>query len=771
MANLAHSFSFDADSGTFTIRAGDDLLLSGASVQVLLADRNLDSVFLPATGIEARDEQCPGLGSGRSQTIRFADDTGLTMSFEAFVPLDGHAAVLRVALQNGSSEAVHVDELRPLVVEGQAGDCQLGMPSSEWAILREGGHSWAPSGVRSLTDEDYHVGGTEPGGFTSHRLAMLVAGEIDRGLLLAWLQELRLSGRVIVARQGDSAAVQAIASADGILLGPGETLTSEPLLVAFTASPLASLEHYGDLFAERMASRMPPPRAKGPSDAGTGAMPSMTGWATWYTNRDISDAMIRENLRRYADEADRWRLDAWIIDDGWQSVAGDWLMVNEEKFPRGMKLVADGIRSAGLKPGLWIAPFMVSEASILAREHVDWLLKDDRGEVVTAFAFSEESHWRGRQFVLDVTHPEAADHVRQVVRTMVREWGYACVKADFLFAAALPGVRHDATLTRNEVMRKAMDLLRDEVGERFLMACGCPIGAAVGTADSCRTGTDVACLWHPPEADDDNPSTRNAIRNVVARYWQHGRFFLADPDALMVRELDTSLTRDEVQTLATVVAMSGGAMMWSDALGAVSAQRRLILDKVLPPWPEAARPVHLFRSERAQTLVWTFHRGEVSWRVVALLNLADRKADLPLNLTDVGCPRGIRHHVFELWRETYHGIVAHDQVTLTAVPPHGTRLLAVRPVTDGLDFLASSLHVTMDALLCRAEPKGLACDVHLESAWRRRGRLFFAAPPGYVVRTADGLLTERNDGCWSIEVDTSLTTEYHLEALHQQRLQ
>ena len=778
MPEVLHSFSFDAGGGTFCIRAGDDLVLSGASVQALLGDRNLTSVVLDASGIEARDGECPGLGPGRRQTVRFADDAGLAMAFEAFVPRDGRAVVLKVAISNGSSVPVRVDELQPLVLESEAGDLQLGMPSSEWVVLREGWHSGSPSGARSLADTDFDAASDErPAGFTGTLVAVLAARDTQRGLLLGWLDARRQFGHIVWGKRGDGAWLRAAAMADGVPLEPGATLESEPLLVRFTDDPLAALEDYGRLLARRMDSRVLDARAAPSADEAGAETPAkapsaVTGWASWHTGlgHTVSDAAIRDNLKRYAAEADRWRLDAWVIDDGWQSVAGDWLIVNDRKFPRGMKLAADGIRQAGLRPGLWVAPLLASEVSVLAREHVDWLLKDERGEVVTAFEFAEDSHWRGRQFVLDVTHPEAADHLRRVVRTIVRDWGFALVKADLLFVAALPGARHDPTVSRCQAVRRALEILRDEVGQRFLLAGGCPIGPAVGLADACRTGPETAPYWDKPELSAGAPAVRNAVRNSLARYWQHGRLFLADPGAVMVRRTDSDLTQAEVETLATVAAMSGGLVMWSDLLDAVSEDRRLILDKVLPVWPEAARPVHLLKNELTQTLVWTFERGRLRWHVVALVNLSDQTTDLSLRLTDAGCAPGAPHHVFELWREAYHGTVE-DEVTLPAVPPHGTRLLALRPVTGGLDFLASTLHVTMDALLCRVEPKGLACDVTLEASWRRGGRLFFGAPPGYVVRTSDGLLTERDDGCWSIEVDTSLTTEYHLEALHQRQLQ
>lgn len=433
MTEWRHSFIFDAESGTFAVRAGD-LGFSGASAQALVTDHALDSVFLDVADVRHEPAERPGLGPGTVETIRFEPEDDLSLALEAFTPQSGACVVLRLLLTNGQAAPLAVDELQPLVLEGEAGELALDASSDDWVMYREGWHSWAPSGVRRLGDDDYRVGGTLPGSIVSNRVAVIVARQTQRGVLLGYLAEKHLRGTFVVSRHG--AAIRASAEADGVALAPGAALATEPLMIRFTGAPLTALEHYGDLFAAAMGSRL--------TSRAAATLPAVSGWLSWYTNHQVSDQMLRENLARYTPEAARWKLDYWVIDDGWQSVAGDWLDVNTKKFPRGMKLVADGIRAAGLKPGLWIAPFMVSEASILAREHPDWLLKNAEGQPVVSFRMPEESHWRGRQFVLDVTHPDAAEYVRRVLRTIVREWGYAYIKTDFVFVTALRGVRPDA---------------------------------------------------------------------------------------------------------------------------------------------------------------------------------------------------------------------------------------------------------------------------------------------------------------------------------------
>ena len=44
-----------------------------------------------------------------------------------------------------------------------------------------------------------------------------------------------------------------------------------------------------------------------------------------------------------------------------------------------MKQVADEIKSAGYRPGIWSSPFIVHETASLCRKHPEWILKDKEG--------------------------------------------------------------------------------------------------------------------------------------------------------------------------------------------------------------------------------------------------------------------------------------------------------------------------------------------------------------------------------------------------------
>ena len=70
-----------------------------------------------------------------------------------------------------------------------------------------------------------------------------------------------------------------------------------------------------------------------------------------------------------------------------------------------------------------------------------------------------------------------------------------------------------------------------------------------------RIGPDVAPFWTNWISrwllrDRHGVATKNAVRNTLTRAFMHRRLWLNDPDCLMVRDGETALTLDEVQSLA-----------------------------------------------------------------------------------------------------------------------------------------------------------------------------------------------------------------------------
>ena len=276
-------------------------------------------------------------------------------------------------------------------------------------------------------------------------------------------------------------------------------------------------------------------------------------WCTWYQYfTQVAEADVLENLAAI----ERLSLDVGVVqlDDGYQAGIGDWLE-RSSRFTHPLADLASRIRDTGRRAGIWTAPLLVGERSQLAREHPDWLVSEaDAG-----------FNWGQRLIPLDVTHPDAAAYLRQVFRTLA-SWGFDFFKIDFLYAGAIPGRRHEI-IEPVTAYRAALRLIREAVGEQAtLLGCGAPLLPSIGMVEAMRISPDVALSVEPPGGDVSRPAQRSAVMAGRARAFQHARWWVNDPDCLIVRpEVESR------EAWAAHVEQYGGLRGSSDQLGALDA--------------------------------------------------------------------------------------------------------------------------------------------------------------------------------------------------------
>ena len=245
-------------------------------------------------------------------------------------------------------------------------------------------------------------------------------------------------------------------------------------------------------------------------------------WCSWYS---LYDTITENNLCQALHDLGNLPFDVFQIDDGWEIGPGDWEA--NAKFPSGMDGMAAQVKATGRKAGLWLAPLLVGKSSRLYREHPEWLLRSaDGGYVFAGFEFGEEL------YALDVTHPEAAEWLTNLIKK-ARSWGYDYLKLDFLYAGALPGMRHKE-VPREAAYRQALEIIRQAAEDAYLLVCGCPILPSLGLCDAMRVGADVAGLWDSKFYsyylyNQTAPSLKNAIRTTVHRLWLEPLVHI-DPD-------------------------------------------------------------------------------------------------------------------------------------------------------------------------------------------------------------------------------------------------
>lgn len=444
---------------------------------------------------------------------------------------------------------------RPLLSLG----LRFGAVTGVGRYLRNGYQSWDGSYFAAAgTIASDEPRGKEPDvGFAM--TALLPAGG-EGALVLGFERHDRFQTRFRFGGTAGTMTIDAETLLDGTGSGEGETL------LLFDGDGVeAQLRRWSGLLGS--SSPLPPRVPKG----------RITGWCSWYNlYAAINEPAILEHLSAAAAYRDTHNVPLHIfqIDDGFTPEMGDWLDVKAQ-FPRGMVPLLADIAAAGFTPGLWIAPFMVGNRSRLFVEHPDWVVRRrDTGAPLAHMCFYGEFRWGKRSeeyYVLDITHPHAAQYIRRVFRTWMQDWGCRYFKADFLFMGAEYGpdeaVWHEPGLSRIAIWRRMMTIFREEIGDATLLGCGCPLWASVGLVDAVRIGRDIGVSW------EGEYSAESLLRDQLTRNHGSGILWQADPDCILLRGRFHHLSDDQVRSLALFAGLAGGVLMTSDKLDDVPADR------------------------------------------------------------------------------------------------------------------------------------------------------------------------------------------------------
>ncbi|MEW6567468.1 MAG: glycoside hydrolase family 36 protein [Chloroflexota bacterium] len=630
------------------------------------------------------------------------------------------------------------------------------------AFFTNGWQSWSYAGALTASDAfprtrlgplsrpmRVNRGTPQPRGrgrFSSDMFGVVGCRAHRSGLLVGFLSQAQAFGSLEADLRARPPRLNVWANGDDLRLDPGASFATD----WSAAFPL-------DLDADQPLD--PYLRAVERENGARHAIATPVGWCSWYYFfTHVGEANVLANLEWARAHREELPLELIQVDDGFQADVGDWDQCRAS-FPSGMAALAGRIREAGFRPGLWLAPFILKPTASPVRDHPDWILRGPSGRPVNAGYV-----WETFTRALDVTHPRALDWARGVIRTAVREWGYDYLKLDFLYAGALSGRRHDTSVTRAQALRRALEALRREAGEEVtLVGCGCPLGSGVGIFDAMRIGPDVADRWHPAyrgiEAffrhEPDFPSARNAVRNTISRAALHRRWWVNDPDCLLLREpsprpknmrsreahgfLDEDqappptpisaggLTEGEVQALATAIALSAGSLIVSEHLPSLSRERLSWLARLIPPLPSAARVVDWIDARSPSLLVLPLEGPVGAWYLVAVINWADSPKDLSVPLAWLGLPPADAYHALDFWQEAYRRLPA-PALDCTSVPAHGARLMAMRPVRPGAEWIGDTLHVSQGLSVgeWRAGQSGIHALIDLGR--RGFGRVWLALP-------------------------------------------
>lgn len=207
----------------------------------------------------------------------------------------------------------------------------------------------------------------------------------------------------------------------------------------------------------------------------------------------------REKVLEMAKEAKNLGGELFVLDDGWfgnrnddTSSLGDWYP-NESKCGS-LSSLADGVRSLGLKFGIWIEPEMISENSDLYRKHPEFALVIE----------GQEPFRHRNQLTLNIVKPEVQKFVFDSVCNTIEltkadyiKWDYNRNITDVLDGEYL----HKYIVSLYEIMSKVVEKYPNVLFE------GCAAGGS---------RFDLGILYYFPQiwtSDNTDPRTRIEIQS------------------------------------------------------------------------------------------------------------------------------------------------------------------------------------------------------------------------------------------------------------------
>lgn len=389
-----------------------------------LADASLGGAIAPGEGFEII---VGGTAVGWRQTVapRAEDGARVWELAQTHGPLQAkvvlrtdppyRAASYHVELTNPASEPFTVQGIYPLVV-------RFPRLNGPWRTLTAGGGTtenfYPPRAYR--TRERVVFGGevrieSPPGGRSSnqHLPLMLAAAsaEPDAPGLFCGME---YSGEwfLTLRHVGDAPFLRGVLKMRDVSLQPGETLTLPAVHIGFFAG---GLEAGTNALRRYVRDRICPRR----DEAGGPAAPPVAYNHWCGIGNDFDEPLLRRQVARAAELG----MEYWVHDAAWfegdfPRGVGNWHQADPAKYPRGLEPLAEAVRSAGMKFGLW---FEIERA-----EEGTWAVEN-----FPQLFFPPQSTWAGSSHHLNLARPDARNWAVETISRWVQQLGLEWMKLDY----------------------------------------------------------------------------------------------------------------------------------------------------------------------------------------------------------------------------------------------------------------------------------------------------------------------------------------------------
>ncbi len=596
---------------------------------------------------------------------------------------------IQVDVLNDEQKAISVQDIRPVDAIG-ADTIHLGESESSDRVLSDSfSEDWPPLRIYDLgkAPDGLHLGVGSQLIYNrqSHESLFLGALTSNRFLTILNLQtKVAASDEPsVVSYTVDSTGTTEIQSTDeesGLLHAPAEnriplslsvaagaTISSEPLMLAADDDYHAQLEDYGAAVRVLHHALV--------------SGENLLGWWSWtafYYKITADDVLT--NARWLAEHLESLGYDYFHIDEGYQFARGEYTTPDATRFPEGMLGLEHKITRLGLQPGIWTAPFEVTQRASVYQNHKDWLVHNAAGTPISVGEVGEGIP--DRIFVLDSTNPGAQEYLRQTYRTLVREWNIRYIKLDFMDTTAIEGYYYRPNTTALEAQRIGLEVIREAVGDDVLLdKDGSPMLNVAGILNEGRVSTDTGHAFS---------LSRQAATGIFSRYYMNRNFFLSDPDAFSVskqvvrEDHPRPLTLDEAQVSIALAAVSGGMFEIGDdlpTLGLSPERLALVENPDLLQMAKLGRsgvPLDLmsYRAEDEQPSV-SLVREDPRQTMLAVFNWTERPASHSFALAELNLPDHDSYEISDVFDGNQSVPLNNGTIKIENQRPHSVRLLKI----------------------------------------------------------------------------------------------
>ncbi|MFI9588208.1 alpha-galactosidase [Streptomyces sp. NPDC052236] len=273
------------------------------------------------------------------------------------------------------------------------------------------------------------------------------------------------------------------------------------------------------------------------------------------TGFDISEDQQRALARRAGDMG----VELFVVDDAWfgqrtsdRAGLGDWTP-NPERFPHGLKPLADDVHGMGMRFGIWVEPEMVNADSDLYRAHPDWV-QHHPGRTRTELR---------NQLVLNLAREDVQDYLWTQLDELLSSAPIDYVKWDFnrcFTDAGWPGEEYPQKLWVEHVraLYALLDRLRAAHPSVAFESCSGG-GGRIDLGILSRTDQ----VW---TSDNTDPLDRLAIQHGFTQL-HPARVMAAwvtDSPNVQLNGRSTSLRFRFVSAMAGVLGVGGDLTEWSE---------------------------------------------------------------------------------------------------------------------------------------------------------------------------------------------------------------